>query len=395
MSFNLIGLVSDAFNSDIIKKAAAFNGESESAVTKALSAAVPAALAGIINKAEGSGVDAVIGLAKNAFNSGILSNLASTFSHEGGGVPSYAPSLLTGLFGNKYGSLANGLSAFAGTKGTTSASLLGSVVPVALGLLGKHVTESNMPSANVANLLNGIRNEVTTAVPAGFDLHNLIGLQSGAPASQVVEQTQSGNKWLLPLLLLLLGVIALWYFVKGCNGKPAEAPAATADSVVKVDTPAAAPVITSFKVKLPDGSELDALKGGIEDLLVAFLNDTTAKGGKDNWFDFNDLNFKSGTAEITPESQKQLGNIVAILKAYPKAKVKVGGYTDKVGKEDLNKKLSQSRAEAVAAVLKEKGVGGQVVGAEGYGSQFAKYPSDAPETDRIRDRRVSLSVREK
>jgi hypothetical protein len=36
----------------------------------------------------------------------------------------------------------------------------------------------------------------------------------------------------------------------------------------------------SFKVKLPDGSELDAYKGGIEDQLVSFLNDTRSKPGK-------------------------------------------------------------------------------------------------------------------
>jgi outer membrane protein OmpA-like peptidoglycan-associated protein len=45
--------------------------------------------------------------------------------------------------------------------------------------------------------------------------------------------------------------------------------------------------------------------------------------------------------------------------------------------------------------LKDLGVGSQLAGAEGYGSEFAKYPADAPETDRIKDRRISVSVREK
>jgi len=146
---------------------------------------------------------------------------------------------------------------------------------------------------------------------------------------------------------------------------------------------------------LPNGVILDANKGGIEDLLVAFLNDANAKPGNDNWFDFNDLNFTFGTAEIVPESKKQLNNIVEILKAYPKVKIKLGGYTDKVGDEAANKKLSGERASAVAAALKEAGVATQVTGAEGYGSQFAKYPADAPEQDRLKDRRVSVSVREK
>ena len=59
------------------------------------------------------------------------------------------------------------------------------------------------------------------------------------------------------------------------------------------------------------------------------------------------------------------------------------------------KNLSQQRADAVLAALKEAGVGAQVEGAEGYGSEFAKYPETAPEEDRLKDRRVSFSVRAK
>ena len=133
----------------------------------------------------------------------------------------------------------------------------------------------------------------------------------------------------------------------------------------------------------------------MEDLLVAFISSDTSKGGKDNWFDFNDLNFKFGTAEIIPESRKELDDLVEILKAFPKVKIKIGAYTDRVGTESGNKKLSQDRANAIAAALKEAGVSAQVTGAEGYGSEFAKYPADAPEENRIKDRRVSVSVREK
>ncbi|MBO9571145.1 MAG: OmpA family protein, partial [Chitinophagaceae bacterium] len=149
------------------------------------------------------------------------------------------------------------------------------------------------------------------------------------------------------------------------------------------------------KLRLPNGVEIDAYKGGIEDLLIAFINDTAAKAGKDNWFDFNSLNFKFGTAEILPESRPQLENITQILKAYPKVKIKIGGYTDKTGSEDANKKISKERAEAVSQALTASGVRSQITGAEGYGSEFAKYPADAPETERIKDRRVSVSVREK
>jgi outer membrane protein OmpA-like peptidoglycan-associated protein len=162
-------------------------------------------------------------------------------------------------------------------------------------------------------------------------------------------------------------------------------------------TPAsAAPV--SIKVKLPDDIGLDAYKGGIEDQLVTYLNSTDPADSISNsrWFDFDNLNFKTGSAELTDESRKQVQNIAAILKAYPKASIKIGGYTDKTGKEEENMKLSQQRAESVLDALKKTGAADiQLAGAKGYGSQFAKAAIDAPDEERRLDRRISVSVRSK
>ena len=152
-----------------------------------------------------------------------------------------------------------------------------------------------------------------------------------------------------------------------------------------------------MRVRLPNGPELDAYPGGIEEKLVSFLasnwQSLSPDSLKNTWFDFDDLNFTTSSAQITPESQRQVNNIAAILKAHPNAKIKIGGYTDKTGNEEANKKLSGERAEAVRTALVAAGVGSQVEGAEGYGSGFAKYPADAPEADRVKDRHVSVSVR--
>lgn len=152
----------------------------------------------------------------------------------------------------------------------------------------------------------------------------------------------------------------------------------------------------SIKVKLPNGKELDAYKGGIEDKLVVFLNDTTKVGSKDAWFDFDNLNFENGKATITKESEPQVANIAAILAAYPKVKIKIGGYTDKSGDAAFNKKLSGDRANTVLASLQKlKTNATQLLGAEGYGSEFAKAEANAPEDERKKDRRISICVREK
>ena len=120
-------------------------------------------------------------------------------------------------------------------------------------------------------------------------------------------------------------------------------------------TPVSATTPESIKVKLPNGKELDAYKGGIEDQLVTFLNSDwkslSADSLKNRWFNFDNLNFNSGNATLLPESEKQLDNIAEILKAFPDAKIKIGGYTDVTGDAAANKKLSQDRADAAKSGL--------------------------------------------
>jgi outer membrane protein OmpA-like peptidoglycan-associated protein len=203
----------------------------------------------------------------------------------------------------------------------------------------------------------------------------------------------------LPMVLWTIIILGLILFViKGCNGADISQTDAM-DNSARTDNTIVAEVMPtreSLKVKLPNSIELDAYKGGIEDQLVRFLNDPAGIPGKDVWFDFDNLNFKIGSAEITEESMAQVQNIAAILKAYPKVKIKIGGYTDKTGDSLGNLKLSQERANAVTnALLAAKSNVSQLVGAEGYGSRYAKVPKDASDDERKKDRRIAVGVRAK
>lgn len=151
------------------------------------------------------------------------------------------------------------------------------------------------------------------------------------------------------------------------------------------------------EVSLPSGAELQAYPGGIEDQLIKFIQSDEYKNGtddmlKDKWFNFDDLNFKFGTTELVPESKRQLDNIVVILKAFPDAKIKIGGYTDRKGDDAANKKLSDDRAKAVKAALEKAGVGAQVPEAEGYGEQFATVAETAGDQERVVDRKTSVRL---
>ena len=170
--------------------------------------------------------------------------------------------------------------------------------------------------------------------------------------------------------------------------------AGAADAVKNTVTDAARKLMD---VTLSDDVKLQAYPGGIEDQLIKFIKsdeykNATAEDLKDKWFDFDDLNFKFGTTTLVPESKRQLDNVVAILKAHPDVKIKIGGYTDKKGNDAANKKLSGTRANAVKAALAKAGVGTQVPEAEGYGEQFAKVAEDASDEERASDRKTSIRL---
>ncbi|MDO5616911.1 MAG: OmpA family protein, partial [Cruoricaptor ignavus] len=146
-----------------------------------------------------------------------------------------------------------------------------------------------------------------------------------------------------------------------------------------------------------NGTKLKAFAGGLEQKIVGFLSSTEYTNAADDsvlknkWFDFDNVNFKMGsTSELEAGSAEQLSNLAAILNAYPDAKIKIGGYTDKTGDEAVNKKISQGRADFIKSELAKAGVGEQVISAEGYGSEFAKVPADASDEERAADRKMAV-----
>lgn len=80
----------------------------------------------------------------------------------------------------------------------------------------------------------------------------------------------------------------------------------------------------------------------------------------------NDLLFDFNKTELKGSAEQNLGELAAILAKYPKDGLEVVGYTDHIGKEDYNLKLSTQRAEAVRGFLARNGVKNQLT-AKGAG----------------------------
>lgn len=174
---------------------------------------------------------------------------------------------------------------------------------------------------------------------------------------------------------------------------PAAPPVAPVAPPPKVEAPQMAKGAIG-KYRLPDGTEISIVGEGIEHRLLSFITDGGRSVDRSLWFDFDRLQFKTGSTELTPESRAQIETTVAILKAYPQVAVKIGGYTDNVGDADANLKLSQARAERVAAELVGLGIAADRVEAEGYGDRHPIASNDTAE-GRALNRRTALSVRQK
>ncbi len=102
------------------------------------------------------------------------------------------------------------------------------------------------------------------------------------------------------------------------------------------------------------------------------------------------LYFDTGKADVKPESQPQLAEMVKLLQADPSLKVYIVGHTDNQGSLDSNTTLSLQRAQAVvAALVKEGRIDAKRLVARGVAS-LAPLASNASDGGRARNRRVEL-----
>lgn len=99
--------------------------------------------------------------------------------------------------------------------------------------------------------------------------------------------------------------------------------------------------------------------------------------------------FESGRAALTVDAQSRLVEIANVLEEYAATLVVVHGHTDSSGTEELNRVLSQRRAEAVARELQRHGVAAVRLLAVGHGSARPVADNATPEGQQA-NRRVEL-----
>ncbi len=104
----------------------------------------------------------------------------------------------------------------------------------------------------------------------------------------------------------------------------------------------------------------------------------------------NDTIFeKNGT--LSGEGSDLLQALAAVLRHYDRTTIQVSGFTDTRGLPDASLKVSQKRAETVAASLRGDGVAGARLSATGFGQTHLKIAT-GPDKAEPRNRRVEIKL---
>jgi|HubBroStandDraft_6_1064221.scaffolds.fasta_scaffold80744_3 outer membrane protein OmpA-like peptidoglycan-associated protein len=105
----------------------------------------------------------------------------------------------------------------------------------------------------------------------------------------------------------------------------------------------------------------------------------------------SDVLFDTAKFSLRPVAREKLAKVAGIISGHPGLRLAVEGYTDSVGGDDYNQKLSEHRGESVRDYLTKEGVAGNSVTSQGFG-KAAPVASNDTAAGRQRNRRVELVV---
>jgi OmpA-OmpF porin, OOP family len=420
MTTNLISQLSREFGGDAINKIAGALGEDSSRTQAAMDGTLQALVGGLVNKGSTrDGASDLLDLLKrNNLDGTRFTNVASAISGPDGIsrlVETGGP-LLNSVLGSRANSVIDWVSSLGGIKKSSATSLLGLALPVVLGQIGRLVSGSGWNVSNLMNLLSDQKSYLRN-MPTG--LTNALGYggpewtperereRRAAPSyvSEPVRREREGTawwKWALPLLVLLaLGWLLSRLFTGRERQVQTNIAVPTATATLRAEAtraPATAPVRADLgafiEKRLPDGTMLRIPTNGVESKLIAFIEDPSKSVDQATWFSFDRLEFETDSANLKPASTEQLRNIAEIMEAYPNVNVKIAGYTDNVGDDAYNMKLSQERANVTMNELAKLGVSQSRMTAEGYGEQHP-VADNSTEEGRQRNRRIDIRVTKK
>jgi OOP family OmpA-OmpF porin len=140
----------------------------------------------------------------------------------------------------------------------------------------------------------------------------------------------------------------------------------------------------------PKGTQVDAVGCPVE---VAVVEEVVEVVAVDEVIVVNNLHFAFNSADLTSEDKSMLSTVASKLsKDAPNAKLSLVGFTDSVGSDAYNLKLSERRAMSVANYLVASGVPQANIVAVGGMGEADPVADNASADGRAMNRRVVIAV---
>ncbi len=105
----------------------------------------------------------------------------------------------------------------------------------------------------------------------------------------------------------------------------------------------------------------------------------------------SDVLFDTGKFSLRPLAREKLAKVAGIVSGHPGLKLDVEGYTDNVGGDDYNQRLSEQRGSAVRDYLTAEGMAAGSVTSQGFG-KAQPVASNETASGRQQNRRVELVI---
>jgi len=96
-------------------------------------------------------------------------------------------------------------------------------------------------------------------------------------------------------------------------------------------------------------------------------------------------------SNLSEDGRDLLRNLSSALRHYDHTLIQIGGYTDTSGSPDSNLRISQKRADAIAAELRANGIAAGRISATGFGSTHLKKETGEGISE-ARNRRVEIRI---
>jgi hypothetical protein len=312
---NLVSLALQYLGPAILSKMAGSLGINSTLAQKAVMAAVPAILSGILGKSTQPGGAQILSDLLGKQDSGLLGKLGDILGGpQQKTIVDQGSSALGSLLGNSaMGSLAGALGKYAGLGDGPAKSLIGMLAPVILGQLGQQQKSAGLDAGGLAKMLMGQKDNISAAMPADFakllggsglldaispstttaaqskPAPSLMGSSSITPSVAKPAQATSGS-W-MPWLLAIAAAGVLWYSIFG-GQRPNYVAMPPAQKIMVGNTDVGgqmAGVFDTLRTSLANVKDVDTAKAALPR-----LQDAVGQVGKIN----------SMAAQLPPDAKK-------------------------------------------------------------------------------------------